>query len=453
MLEALARARDTAAAVVIWAPGRTADELAEAIGPHGFEHGSVDELPAPNPGALATLFATEADAEADLRASHHAAHARVTTALAIMPAYNEADVIFHAIGDLISQGVDVHLIDHGSTDGTREAAEPWLGRGLVRIERFPEDSGFPERNLREMVWRDILRRVSEVASAAETDWCLFVNADEFRETPWTDMTLAEGLGRVGELGFTAVNFELLNFRPTEGDAFRPGDDVREHLLHFEGAGRFDVVQIKAWKRQPDPVDLVERGGHDVRFPGRRVFPVPFLLRHYPIRGTEHGRRKVLTERLGRFAAEERSDGWHVQYDHYGDDSDFLYERSELRLWNADRVRAELLGRALGDLLLSTTLTGTDLEAPASEWPRIEWLTRRGHTPDAVSVDLASERLTEAKHLMPELPYPALQGLALDLAESQAALARVRGDVLDAARFDEAAERLESDVAAPAPSAT
>jgi len=198
-------------------------------------------------------------------------------ALAIMPAFNEADVIFHAIGALVSEGVDVYLIDHESTDGTAEVARPWLGRGLVRIERFPEEAGYSERNRTEMVWRDILRRVGEVTGEVPADWYLFVNADEFREAPWPGVTLAEGLREVDELGFSAVNFELLDFRPTPQDDFVDGSDVREHLRHYEPPRHYDVLQIKAWKAQPAVVDLVHHGGHDVLFAGKRVFPVPFLL--------------------------------------------------------------------------------------------------------------------------------------------------------------------------------
>jgi hypothetical protein len=78
--------------------------------------------------------------------------------------------------------------------------------------------------------------------------------------------------------------------------------------------------------------------------------VPFLLRHYPIRSAEHGRRKVLAERIERFAAEERAGGWHVQYDHYADGTDYLHERETLTAYDGDRVRAALLARSTRELL-------------------------------------------------------------------------------------------------------
>jgi hypothetical protein len=38
------------------------------------------------------------------------------------------------------------------------------------------------------------------------------------------------------------------------------------------------------------------GGHDVSFPGRRVYPFPFLLRHYPFRSSEQASRKLFEDR-------------------------------------------------------------------------------------------------------------------------------------------------------------
>jgi Glycosyl transferase family 2 len=337
-----------AEALVLWLPGASTDDAVALLERHGVEHGSIDRVELPEPGTLAVLAADEARAEAHAHALQ--APERPFRALAVMPAFNEADVIFHAIGALVSEGVDVYLLDHESTDGTAEAASPWLGHGLVRIERFPEEAGYPERNRTEMVWRDILRRVGEVTGEVSADWYLFVNADEFREAPWPNVTLADGLREVDDLGFNAVNFELLNFRPTPQDAFAAGSDVREHLRHYEPPGHYDVLQVKAWKAQPAVVDVVHHGGHDVLFAGKRVFPVPFLLRHYPIRSAEHGRRKVLAERLARFAAEERAGGWHIQYDHYADGADYLHDRATLVEYDPDRVRAALLARSVRELL-------------------------------------------------------------------------------------------------------
>src|SRR5262249_51751604 len=97
----------------------------------------------------------------------------------------------------------------------------------------------------------------------------------------------------------------------------------------------------------DTVDLVSSGGHDVQFPGRRIFPLRFISRHYPIRGAAHGARKVFAERTGRFRSEERARGWHVQYDGVNEGSSFIRDPSTLTPYDPDAVRIALTIRHRG----------------------------------------------------------------------------------------------------------
>lgn len=284
----------------------------------------------------------------------------MTRVLALIVAYNEADVIDATLRGLVEQGCEAYVIDHGSTDGTGDIARSWLHRGVVGVERFPEDSGFPARNAETMVWADLLRRRQQLVQEHDADWYVLNDADEFREAPWPGLTLAEGFAHADGLGYNAVNFRVLNFRPT-GPGFEPGDDPRASLTRYEPADVWDAPQIKAFKRPPGALDILTHGGHDVRFAGRRVCPVPFILRHYPIRSPQHGARKVLRERLPRFAPEERQAGWHVQYDSLVEDgSNFTWNPSELEVWDPYRVRAELLGHAADAILVSAHSRGADL---------------------------------------------------------------------------------------------
>jgi Glycosyl transferase family 2 len=255
------------------------------------------------------------------------------TVIAILAAYNEGDVVAQVIGDLVRQGLQVYLIDHGSTDDTVAQAEPLLGRGLLEIERL---GGGPT-----VRWSDVLRRKEELAGQLAADWFVHQDADEFRESPWENLSLCEAIRRVDRLGYDAIDFELLNFWPTH-DGFRPGADVREAFQHYEHAQSFDKVQVRCWRRGEHAVDLVSSGGHDAMFPGRKVFPVRFLLRHYPLRGQAHGERKVLAERLQRFDPEELAQGWHVQYGAMLAGNGFLRDPASLILYDPERVRLRLL---------------------------------------------------------------------------------------------------------------
>jgi hypothetical protein len=262
------------------------------------------------------------------------------TAVAIVAAHNEADIIGAVISHLIEQGLLVYLIDHRSTDRTAEIAAPFLGRGLLAIEPFPGDR-FPHAR-DAFAWTDILTRKTELSAELDADWFIHHDADEFRESPWEHLTLLEAIRRVDRLGYNAIDFEVFNFQPTD-DTFRPGEDPQHTFRFFEPGAAWDKAQVKCWKKQSAAPDLVSSGGHDVTFPDRRVFPIRFLLRHYPFRSQAHGTRKVFKERRPRRLPEETSRGWHVHYDGIAEGEAFVRSIDTLREFNADEAR---LGLAL-----------------------------------------------------------------------------------------------------------
>jgi glycosyltransferase involved in cell wall biosynthesis len=274
--------------------------------------------------------------------------------VAIIAAYNEEDVIAQVIGDLIEQRISVFLIDHRSEDGTVAEAARYLGRGLVGIERFPDESGFPDEDGERFAWESILRRKQQLAETLGFDWVMHADADELRESPWPTLSLASAIGLVDRLGYSAIDFAVFHFRPTTENPFRRGDDLRRAFQYYEAPKPYDRLQIKCWKNIA-PVDLVSSGGHEALFDARRVFPIRFVLRHYPIRSREHGERKVFRERRPRFIEAEHGK-WHLQYDEVTDASSFVRSPAELERWDPDRVRAELAIRHRGVELLETELS-------------------------------------------------------------------------------------------------
>jgi hypothetical protein len=228
---------------------------------------------------------------------------------AIMPVYNEEDVIAQTLRYLVEQGVDVHLVDNWSTDATVDRARAFLERG-VTIERFPPGAPSSTYDLRALL--DRVETVAEQLSSAS--WVMLHDADERRLAPWPGVSLRDALWHVERSGYSCVDHVTMNFWPV-GGAFDPdGPDIEEQLRHFEfsaHAGHFH--QRRAWKQLGHRASLVASAGHDVAFPGRRVYPYRFLMKHYPIRSRAHGERK-LEDRARRWNAEERAMGWHRQYD-------------------------------------------------------------------------------------------------------------------------------------------
>jgi hypothetical protein len=64
------------------------------------------------------------------------------------------------------------------------------------------------------------------------------------------------------------------------------------------------------------VNLSTSGGHQAIFQGRNIFPLKFLMKHYPLRNTLQANKKVFHDRLPRMVAEHKAFGWHTQYDKF-----------------------------------------------------------------------------------------------------------------------------------------
>ena len=257
--------------------------------------------------------------------------------VAIIAAFNEADIIGSAAEHLVRQGAHLYLLDDGSTDGTVEAVRAAAGDRLIGCESLaaPEDSTPPST----YQWTRILARKAALAASIDADWFIHQDADEFRESPWPHLTLVEAVALVGRLGWNAIDFEVFNFPPA--GAFKPGDDPAAIFTHFHPAETFDRLQIRCWRNAGTAVDLVSTGGHEARFPDRRVFPIRFPMRHYPLRTVEQGERKVFRERKGRFDPAEVARGWHVQYDRYTEGGPLVPDASALRLYDAEAARVAL----------------------------------------------------------------------------------------------------------------
>jgi hypothetical protein len=245
--------------------------------------------------------------------------------VALIDAYNEEDVIASTLEHLIGQGVEVHLVDNWSTDGTVAIAEKYVGRGVRTITRFP-DSG-PSGTYD---WYDQLQHAEVMAQQSDASWILRIDADEIRESPWPGISLRGALYQVDRAGFNAIDHTVLDFHPT-GELSVDGMPVQDRMRYFEfGTRPGHFSQIRGWKRQPGPVELAWSGGHEVRFPERRVFPFKFLLRHYPIRSQEHGERKTLVERIPRVNRFDRQvRGWHTHHEELAKRQSFVRDPAEL----------------------------------------------------------------------------------------------------------------------------
>ena len=91
-------------------------------------------------------------------------------------------------------------------------------------------------------------------------------------------------------------------------------------------------RLNAWRRQPARVGLAWYGGHRVRFPGLRIFPILFPMRHYLFLSVAHFLDKY-TNRV--YDPAEVKRGWHGWRSHLNPDLIELPSEDELRLYTSD----------------------------------------------------------------------------------------------------------------------
>lgn len=244
--------------------------------------------------------------------------------LAVIPCFNEVDVLASTIGRLRSQGCAVHVLDNWSTDGTWELACELADRDpLISCEQFPEEGKG------EFEWARQLRRLAEVGASSDADWILHVDADEQLASFAPGVGLRQALGVMAASGFDVVDFTVLDFRPTVLDS--PGSLPAR--WEFGLRTGHQIIE-RAWRNRGSVVDIASSGGHSVNEPGKRVAPVNLVLHHFPLRSPEHARRKIYADRLPRVAdSSEQAKGWHRQYDGFRPDDPFLWDPTGLHPWN------------------------------------------------------------------------------------------------------------------------
>lgn len=222
-------------------------------------------------------------------------------AVALLATYNEDRFIAGCVEHLVGQGVQLYLIDNCSTDRTVEIAERYLDHGVIGIETFPRPGLFD--------LRAILRRKEELAVSLDADWFMHVDTDEIRVPRRSGQTLAEAFAEVDGRGYNAVNFQEFTFVPTKESPDHDHPRFRQTMRWYYPFLPGFPHRLNAWKRQPERVDLATEAGHRVRFPGLRMYPDSFVLRHYLLLSVPHAVHKYANRRHHPDALAKKWHGW------------------------------------------------------------------------------------------------------------------------------------------------
>ena len=194
----------------------------------------------------------------------------------MMFVYNEADVVGQTIAHLASQGVQLVVLDNGSTDGSSEIIKDHIGRGVLSVERM-ETAKFDQTQM--------IKILHKMAAEYALDWLLLSGADEFLEPPYRNMTLNRAIQLEAERGFNIIQFNNFEFWPTERDEDSQESDVRKRLRYYSW---HDDNQYRCWKAY-DGMVAFNPHGHDGKLPDgvtRVIFDNESYALHYgyPVKG-------------------------------------------------------------------------------------------------------------------------------------------------------------------------
>jgi len=229
---------------------------------------------------------------------------------AVINVFNELDIIETSVRHLVNQGVEVHIVDNWSDDGSFELCQHLLGQNqIVNLIRFPA------KKTEAYEWAKQLQHTADYAAKTNANWIIHYDADELRDSPWQNLRLADAIKFIDTLGYTAIDFTVLDFRFTDRNNAETFSAKKYNFFEF-GKHQSCFRQIKAWKNWHQSVELVESGGHEATFEGQRVYPLKFLTRHYSLRNKKQATKKIFSERIPRIQKEKKDRGWHVHFDHY-----------------------------------------------------------------------------------------------------------------------------------------
>src|SRR5208282_1327919 len=132
----------------------------------------------------------------------------------MMSVRNESDIVGQVIKHLISQGIQLVILEGGSSDGSFEVCSEFVGHGVLSLE---------SESSTKFQWHLILKRLYEMALRHQPDWVLLNGADEFLEAPSHGQTLEAAIRSEADKGYDLIQFNNFEFWPTKDDDPAEGD--------------------------------------------------------------------------------------------------------------------------------------------------------------------------------------------------------------------------------------
>jgi glycosyltransferase involved in cell wall biosynthesis len=219
-----------------------------------------------------------------------------TSICAIVCVRNEKTYLPGLIKHLQEQGVEITFIDNGSTDGSREIMESYIGNGVIAIHDLPFNGAFS--------LSDQLQAKARVEQGLKHEWILHVDADEIHHASTDGATLVDIARSADKQGCNAINFEEFVFLPDK-EQDNSSDTAYLNTLRYYYYAPIQQRLVRLYRRGQG-LDNRSSGGHKVNG-NPIIYPQTQVLRHYITLNQNHLERKY----LGRiFDTTELEKGWH-----------------------------------------------------------------------------------------------------------------------------------------------
>jgi len=200
---------------------------------------------------------------------------------------NDEDIIREVIEHLIAQGLQLVILDNGSTDKTLEICKEYLDKGVLTLKQI-HTSWYK--------WDLILRMLYDLTIEQNPEWVIRSDADEFLESGQERVTLKDAITKVDSAGFNLIQFDRFDFFMTDKDD-QSEHSVKKKMPYYSCQG--DHL-YRAWKYKAG-ITIGDADGHYPIFPegeGYKIFPNKFVLRHYTFRSKEQAEKKMAVTSRG-----------------------------------------------------------------------------------------------------------------------------------------------------------
>jgi len=199
----------------------------------------------------------------------------------MIPVFNEEDIIEEVIKFHLSQGLELVILDNGSTDNSYEICRKYLGNGVLKLERY--QSKFFRGHV-------IFRILYDIALTTSPDWIILIASDEFLESGIEDFRLKDAISKADNEGNNLIQFDRFDFFMTDNDN-EFAKEIRKKLTYYSYQ---DDFVYRAWKYFPGIIANYE-GGHYPIFPvgyQYKISPRKLFLRHYIFRSKDQAEKKM-----------------------------------------------------------------------------------------------------------------------------------------------------------------